>query len=134
MWSLALYVTRSTFETGEGKTRLRGRVMSLSTKYQFTAISTTQMWGTLLNLWKRRFQNIPFFKLHSLNKYLKGTWDQSNNFWLKLFFLIKKQNGISQNSQMFTCKPKSTYYVCSFACMTSLMLRHNLIIQNFATS
>ena len=42
-------------------------------------------------------------------------------------------NDINQNFKMFTCKPQSAYYVCLFACMTSLASRNNLIIQNFAT-
>ena len=36
--------------------------------------------------------------------------------------------------QKFTCNPQITYFICSFACMTSLMQRYSLILQNFATS
>ena len=37
----------------------------------------------------------------------------------------------NQKFQRFTCKSQLAYYVCSFACTTSLTSEHNLIIQNF---
>ena len=67
-------------------------------------------------------------------KTLKGTWGQSNNFCLKWYFFIIKQNDIYKKFQKFTCKPQLTNFVCSFACMTSLTQRYSLIVQDFATS
>ena len=42
-----------------------------------------------------------------------------------------KKIGINQK---FKCKPQVAYHICSFTRMTSLPPRHDLIIQNFATS
>ena len=64
----------------------------------------------------------------------RGDLDQSNNFFLKWSFFIVNQNDIYQKFQKFTWKPQLAYFVCSFACMTSLTYRYNLIFQNFATS
>ena len=79
------------------------------------------------NRYKLPMQSIS--KVSFLSFFLKGTWGQSNNFCLKLSFLFIKQNGINQDFQKFTCKPQLAYYVCSFACMTSLTSGHNSIIQ-----
>ena len=57
---------------------------------------------------------------NKLNKF-KGTWDQRNNFYLKLSLFIIKQYGINQKLQKFPLKPQLAYYVCSFAEMTSLL-------------
>ena len=48
---------------------------------------------------------------------------------LKLILYHQKQKGINQNFQKFKCKPQLAYYICSFACRTSLTSRHNLIIK-----
>ena len=53
-------------------------------------------------------------------KTLKGTWGQSNNFCLKWYFFIIKQNDIYKKFQKFTCKPQLTNFVCLFAWMTLL--------------
>ena len=44
---------------------------------------------------------------------------------------MKKQNDIYKK---FTCRPQITYFLCSFACMTSLTQSYSLIDQDFATS
>ena len=67
---------------------------------------------------------ISFLTNYLSGNLLKGTWDQTNNFCLKLSFFIIKQN----------CMPQAAYFVRSFACMTSLMSRYSLIIQNFSNS
>ena len=63
---------------------------------------------------------------------LKGAWGQSNNFCLKWFFCIIKQNCFNSKFQKFTCHLQLAYE-CYFAWMASLTLRRNLIIQNFVT-
>ena len=68
------------------------------------------------------------------NLFLMGTWGESNNFALKCSLLIIKQNGTNQIFQTFTCKPQLAYYVCSFARVTPLTLRHRQIILSFVTS
>ena len=61
---------------------------------------------------------------------LKGNWEQSNNFCLKYFFIIR-ENGINQIFQKFTCKP---LLVLSFTKMILLTLKWCLIIpKNFIT-
>ena len=52
-----------------------------------------------------------------VKRHLKGTWGQSNKFWLKWSFFIIKRNDIYKKFQKFTCKPQLTYFVCSFARM-----------------
>ena len=54
---------------------------------------------------------------------LKETWGQNNSFCLKWSFFMLKQNCIYKKFQKFTCKPQLSYFVCSFACMTSLTQR-----------
>ena len=41
---------------------------------------------------------------------------------------------LTKKLQKFTCKPQLTYFVCSFACMTSPTQWYSLIAQDFATS
>ena len=106
------------------------------------------LYSTFLFLWK--FIEILFFETMQTRlgcissrrlfltfdnlTFIKRTWDQSNNFSLKIHFLVIKQTGILRNFQKFKCKLQWAYYVYSFSCMTSLTSRHCLIIQNFASS
>ena len=39
-----------------------------------------------------------------------------------------KQNDINKKFQQFTCKVQLAYFVCPFACMTSLTSIYSLII------
>ena len=68
------------------------------------------------------------------SKYQRGPKTKVTTFSGKWFFIIIKQNGINKNFQKFTCKPQSAYYISLFTCLISLTPRHDLIIQNFATS
>ena len=47
---------------------------------------------------------------------------------------IIKQNYIYKKLQKVTCEPQLTYFVCSFACTTSLTQIYSSIVQNFASS
>ena len=47
--------------------------------------------------------------------HLKGTWGQSNNFFLNRFFFIIKENYIHKKFQKFTCKPQLARFVKALA-------------------
>ena len=47
--------------------------------------------------------------------HLKGTWGQSNNFFLNRLFFIIKENYIHKKFQKFTCKPQLARFVKALA-------------------